>query len=46
VVAIEANLLGWIFMIRAMLPGMRARKFGRIIKDGEVLDVPLFGKRA
>ena len=29
--AIEANMLAPIFMIKAVLPGMRARKFGRIV---------------
>ena len=29
--AIDANMLAPIFMIRAVLPGMRARKFGRIV---------------
>jgi 3-oxoacyl-[acyl-carrier protein] reductase len=29
--AIEANMLAPIFMIRALLPGMRARRFGRIV---------------
>jgi 3-oxoacyl-[acyl-carrier protein] reductase len=29
--AIEANMLAPIFLIRAVLPGMRARKFGRIV---------------
>ncbi len=29
--ALEANLLAPIFMIRALLPGMRAKKFGRIV---------------
>ena len=29
--AIEGNMLAPIFMIRALLPGMRARKFGRIV---------------
>lgn len=29
--AIEANMLAPIFMIKALLPGMRARKFGRIV---------------
>jgi 3-oxoacyl-[acyl-carrier protein] reductase len=29
--AIEANMLAPIFMIKALVPGMRARKFGRII---------------
>ncbi len=29
--ALEANMLAPIFMIRAVLPGMRARKFGRIV---------------
>lgn len=29
--AIEANMLAPIFLIKAVLPGMRARKFGRII---------------
>jgi len=30
-VAIEANMLAPILLIRALLPGMRARKFGRIV---------------
>ena len=29
--AIDANMLAPIFMIKAVLPGMRARKFGRIV---------------
>jgi 3-oxoacyl-[acyl-carrier protein] reductase len=29
--AVEANMLAPIFLIKAMLPGMRARKFGRIV---------------
>lgn len=29
--ALEANMLAPIFMIKALLPGMRARKFGRIV---------------
>lgn len=29
--AIEANMLAAIFMIKALLPGMRQRKFGRIV---------------
>ena len=29
--AVEANMLAPIFMIQALLPGMRARKFGRIV---------------
>ena len=29
--AIEANMLAPIFMMKAVLPGMRARKFGRIV---------------
>jgi 3-oxoacyl-[acyl-carrier protein] reductase len=29
--ALRANMLAPIFMIRALLPGMRARKFGRIV---------------
>jgi 3-oxoacyl-[acyl-carrier protein] reductase len=29
--ALEANMLAPIFLIRAVLPGMRARKFGRIV---------------
>ena len=29
--AIEGNMLAPIFMIRALLPGMRERKFGRIV---------------
>ena len=29
--AIEANMLAPIFLIKALLPGMRARKFGRIV---------------
>jgi 3-oxoacyl-[acyl-carrier protein] reductase len=29
--AIEANMLAPIFLIQALLPGMRARKFGRIV---------------
>jgi len=29
--AIEANMLAPIFLIKAVLPGMRARKFGRIV---------------
>ena len=29
--AIDANMLAPIFMIQALLPGMRARKFGRIV---------------
>lgn len=29
--AIEANMLAPIFLIKAALPGMRARKFGRIV---------------
>ncbi|MSQ70645.1 MAG: SDR family oxidoreductase [Betaproteobacteria bacterium] len=29
--AIEANMLAPIFMIKALLPGMRARRFGRIV---------------
>ena len=29
--AIEANMLAPIFMVKAVLPGMRARKFGRIV---------------
>jgi 3-oxoacyl-[acyl-carrier protein] reductase len=29
--AIEANMLAPIFMIKAVLPGMRSRKFGRIV---------------
>ena len=29
--AIEANMLAPIFMIRGVLPGMRERKFGRIV---------------
>jgi 3-oxoacyl-[acyl-carrier protein] reductase len=30
-IAIEANMLAPIFMIQAVLPGMQARKFGRVI---------------
>ena len=29
--AVEANMLAAIFLIKALLPGMRARKFGRIV---------------
>jgi 3-oxoacyl-[acyl-carrier protein] reductase len=29
--ALEANLLGPVFLIQAVLPGMRARRFGRIV---------------
>lgn len=29
--ALEANLLAPVFLIKALLPGMRARKFGRIV---------------
>ncbi|MFQ5932078.1 MAG: SDR family NAD(P)-dependent oxidoreductase, partial [Nitrospiraceae bacterium] len=31
VTALEANLLAAVFLIKAVLPGMRARKFGRIV---------------
>lgn len=31
IVALESNLLAPIFMMRAVLPGMRQRKFGRIV---------------
>src|SRR5262249_39086028 len=29
--AVEANMLAAIFLIKALLPGMRARRFGRIV---------------
>lgn len=31
IAALEANLLAPVFMIKALLPGMRARRFGRIV---------------
>ena len=31
IAALEANLLSPVFLMKAVLPGMRARKFGRIV---------------